>query len=151
MSKPIEFEETTSYLLARLSTAFRNTFERKMALDDLHLGQVFVLIELWREDGLKQIEIATRLNVAAPTINKSLKGLEEINLVTTRQAGKDGRVRKVFLTQKGLDIREKVERRWIDIESKCLVGFRDPERVNLDDLLRRLLAAFTDREFKDDE
>jgi MarR family transcriptional repressor of mepA len=122
-----------------------------MALDDLHLGQVFVLIELWREDGLKQIEIATRLNVAAPTINKSLKGLEEINLVTMRQAGKDGRVRKVFLTQAGLDIREKVERRWIDIESKCLVGFRDPERVNLDDLLRRLLAAFTDREFKDDE
>ena len=36
MNNKIEFEETTSYLLARVATAFRSSLERNMALIDLH-------------------------------------------------------------------------------------------------------------------
>lgn len=151
MNGQIDFEATTSYLLARVSMSFRNSLERQMALIDLHAGQVFVLMELWKEDGLRQIDLASRLNLAAPTVNKTLKGLEEVNLITIGKAGNDGRVRRVFLTKQGLEIREKIERQWIDLEESCLVGFREPERVILRDLLARLLAAFTGREFTENE
>ena len=154
MDKQIDFELTTSYLLARVSTAFRNSFERQMALIDLHAGQVFVLIELWKEDGLRQIDIATRLNLAAPTVNKTVGGLEEVNLVKIEKGSKgdkDGRVRRVYLTAKGHAIRETIERQWLDLEVDFLAGFREPEIVNLKDLLARLLASFTGRPTNDDE
>ncbi len=151
MDNKIEFEETTSYLLARVATAFRSSLERNMALIDLHAGHVFILIELWKEDGLRQIDLAKRLNIAAPTVFKTLKGLAEINLITLESDPNDGRVNRAFLTEKGRAKRDQVERQWIDLEESCLTVLREPERVNLNDLLNRLHAEFTGREIIDEE
>ena len=111
--EPIVFEETVSYLLAKVTTAYRNTIEQHMAKVDLHSGQVFVLIELWHKDGIKQIELAKLLNVKAPTVSNMLRGLEKINLVRTKKTAKDGRAMTVHLTEKGKKIRSEVEKRWI--------------------------------------
>ena len=82
MATRITFEDTVSFLLAKVTTAFRNSLERHMGAIGLHGGQIFVLLELWKQDGLRQIDLAKRLNLSAPTVNKMLKGLIEINLVT---------------------------------------------------------------------
>ena len=66
MAANIKFEETVSYLLAKVTTAFRNSLERHMGKIDLHGGQIFVLLELWEKDGLRQIDIANQLNLSAP-------------------------------------------------------------------------------------
>ena len=50
----IKFDETISYMLAKVTTAFRNALERHMAVIGLHGGQIFVLLELWQQDGLRQ-------------------------------------------------------------------------------------------------
>ena len=46
MADIIKFEETVSYLLAKVTTAFRNSLERHMGQIGLHGGQIFVLFEL---------------------------------------------------------------------------------------------------------
>ena len=60
MPEPIIFEETVSYHLAKVATAFRNSIEQHMASADLHSGQVFVMIELWRQDGMKPAKKSKR-------------------------------------------------------------------------------------------
>ena len=95
MATHIKFEDTVSYLLARVSTAFRNSLERLMGEIGLHGGQIFVLFELWQQDGLRQVDIANRLGVSAPTVNKMLKGLAEnasrhlILVTATPHSGKE--------------------------------------------------------------
>src|SRR5262245_3590020 len=91
MASHIKFEDTVSYLLGKVTTAFRNSLERHMGEIGLHGGQIFVLLELWKKDGLRQIDIAKRLSLSAPTINKMLKGLIEINLVTRSRIDNDAR------------------------------------------------------------
>ncbi|MDQ3794653.1 MAG: MarR family transcriptional regulator [Actinomycetota bacterium] len=56
-----------------------------MAEVELHVGQEMVLIELWREDGLRGGELAERLGVVSPTVTKMLRRLERCGLVSRRR------------------------------------------------------------------
>lgn len=150
MTANIKFEETVSYLLAKVTTAFRNSLERHMGKIDLHGGQIFVLLELWEKDGLRQIDIAKRLNLSAPTVNKMIKGLIEINLVTSERLEDDGRSTRIYLTKSGYAMRTNVEAQWVDLEESCLVGLSEIERLLLFDLLGRLRNTYTGRETAED-
>lgn len=108
----------------------------------LHSGQAFVLLELWKEDGLKQIDLAARLGVSAPTINKMVKGLRTIGLVRMVENKEDRRSANVYLTDNGYRIREKIEAEWIDLESASLARLTETERMVLADLLRKLVKAY---------
>src|SRR6478672_6209779 len=112
MAELIKFEETVSFRLAKVTTAFRNSLERHMGHIGLHGGQIFVLLELWKQDGLRQIDIAERLSLSAPTVNKMLKGLIEINLVSRNRLEDDARSTRIYLTQRSLDIRNEIEVQW---------------------------------------
>src|SRR5687767_3937640 len=122
MPAPIEFEDTVSYRLAKVTTAFRTALERHMGEIGLHGGQVFVLLELWKQDGLRQIDLAKRLSVKAPTITNMINGLIEINLVRRQRFEDDARSTRVFLTPQGRTIRQEVDLRWLDLEAEVLTG-----------------------------
>ncbi len=151
MSQPIVFEETVSYLLAKVTTAYRNAIERHMGSIGLHSGQAFVLIELWREDGLRQIDLARRLNVKAPTVNNMVKGLEQINLVRSMPTKGDGRSVSVHLTQKGKTIRSEVEKRWIDVEAECVGPLSPSDRFVLFEVLKKLRGTYTGQKMEDED
>ena len=151
MAELIKFEETVSYLLARVTTAFRNSLERQMGQIGLHGGQIFVLLELWKQDGLRQIDIAGRLNLSAPTINKMLKGLIEINLVTRSRLDNDARSTRIFLTERGREMREHIEEQWLELEENCLTGLTETERLVLFELLGKLRSTYTGTPGPDDD
>ncbi|MFL6374968.1 MAG: MarR family winged helix-turn-helix transcriptional regulator [Pyrinomonadaceae bacterium] len=150
MATEVKFEDTVTYRLARVTTAYRNALERHLARVDLHGGQVFVLIELWKQDGLRQVDIATQLNLSAPTINKILKGLAEINLITRAREQDDARSSRIFLTDKGKKIRSHVAAQWLELESDYLSKLTDTERLILPDLLGKLQSAYTGRTDEDE-
>ncbi|MEO6050141.1 MAG: MarR family transcriptional regulator [Pyrinomonadaceae bacterium] len=151
MAELIKFEDTVSYLLAKVTTAFRNSLERHMGEIGLHGGQIFVLFELWKQDGLRQIDIANRLSLSAPTVNKMLKGLIEINLVTRSRLDDDARSTRIFLTDRGADMREDVEAQWLELEENSLSGLTETERLVLFELLGKLRTTYTGREADSDD
>lgn len=64
-----------------------------------------ILIVLSNEkDGITQEEIATRLSVDKSGITRSIKSLEEKNLVERKKDHDDLRCNRVFLTDKGYDV-----------------------------------------------
>ena len=147
----IKFEETVSFLLAKVTTAFRNALERQMGTIGLHGGQIFVLLELWNQDGLRQIDIASRLNLSAPTVNKMLKGLIDINLVTRSRIDDDARSTRIFMTTRGHEMREHIEAQWLEMEENCLSGLTETERLVLFELLGKLRSTYTGAVQSDDE
>ena len=151
MAALIKFEETVSYMLAKVTTAFRNSLERHMGTIGLHGGQIFVLFELWKQDGLRQIDIADRLNLSAPTVNKMLKGLIEINLVTRVRIDDDARLTRIFLTETGREMRHDIEAQWLELEENCLSGLTETERLVLFDLLGKLRSTYTGKIESDDD
>jgi len=143
MTEDIKFEDTVSYMLAKVTTAFRSALERHMGVIGLHGGQIFVLQELWNQNGLRQIDLAKKLDVAAPTVNKMLKSLIEVNLVSCSRLDDDARSTRVFLTDQGRDMRHEVEKQWHELEGDCLKGLTETERLVLFDLLVKLRSTYT--------
>ncbi len=139
----IEFEQTTSFLLEKVATAFRNTISTSMEEIGLHRRQAFILMELWKEDGQRQVDLANRLSLAAATISKSLTGMAAINLIRFEMSDVDARTRRVFLTPTGRRIRSEVEKQWIDLEESCLSCINEVERLVLVQILNKLRARFT--------
>ncbi len=134
----MDFENTISFLLAKVTVAHRNLIQKSVKEAGLHSGQVFVLIELWKTDGQRQVDLAANLGLAPPTVNKILGGLLGGDFVTRAKYEDDARSTRIFLTQKGLDVREQLEEQWTKLEQQTLAGLTDTEALMLRQLLVKL-------------
>src|SRR5215475_13318698 len=134
----MKIEETVSYVLSRVTTAYRNSLERNMGLVGLHSGQVFLLFELWKQDGQRQVDLASKLGVSTPTINKMLLGLISSGLITRTRFENDARSTRIFLTQAGTDIQESVEAQWHELEEATVSGLSEGERLIIFEMLTKM-------------
>jgi len=137
----MNIEESAGYLLSKVTIAHRNLLERHLREIGLHSGQVFVLFELWKKDGQRQIDLAENVKLAPPTVNKILGGLLEADLVTRAKYENDARSTRIFLTEKGKDIRNDIEVVWDLIEEETISGLTETESLMLRQLLTRLLLS----------
>lgn len=145
----MKINETVSFALSRVGTAYRNSLERKMGEIGLHGGQVFILMELWKQDGQRQVDLASKIGVTTPTINKMILGLIQSGLVERTRLENDARSTRIFLTARGADIQESVESQWHELEVETVSGLTEAERLILFELLlkmKNLYAGSTDEE-----
>jgi DNA-binding MarR family transcriptional regulator len=133
-------EETTGYTLAKVCRAHRGNVGQILAEVGLHVGQEMVLIELWREDGLRGGELAQRLGVEPPTVTKMIRRLENCGLVTRRRDSEDARSFRVCLTDEGRSLEEPVAHCWEKVEEKTFAGMSAGERRTFHWLLTKVQA-----------
>ena len=134
----MDFENSISFLLAKVTVAHRNLIQKAVSEAGLHSGQVFVLFELWKKDGQRQIDLAANLGLSPPTVNKILGGLLGNDFVTRAKYEDDARSTRIFLTQKGLDVRGQLEEQWTKLEQQTVAGLTDTETLMLRQLLVKL-------------
>ena len=139
----IDFENTITYLLTPISNAYWAKLEKSMNEINLHSGQVFVLVALWKQDGQSQIELSKNLNVAPPTVNKMVKSLVESGFIQSQRDTKDTRIVRIFLTKKGNDCKNPIEEQWLKLEVQILSNFTETEKLILFDLFGKLKKNLT--------
>ena len=139
----MKIEGTVSFMLSRVTTAFRNSLERSMSVVGLHSGQVFILLELWKRDGQRQVDLAARLGVTTPTINKMLLGLIDSGLVRRVRLENDNRATRIFLTDAGSSLKEPVETQWHELEENTVAGLTEAERLIMFELLNKMKNLYS--------
>ena len=139
----MKIDETVSFALSRVGTAYRNSLERKMGQVGLHGGQVFILMELWKQDGQRQVDLAARIGVTTPTINKMVLGLIQSGLVERTRLENDARSTRIFLTARGSDVRDSVESQWHELEEETVTGLTEAERLILFELLLKMKNLYS--------
>jgi DNA-binding MarR family transcriptional regulator len=144
----MKIHESISYRLARVATGHRTSLEKSMNEIGLHGGQAFVLLELWKRDGMRQVDLAKRLEVSRPTINKTLAGLIESGFVIRTKVDDDARSTRIFLTELGMSVEEKVREQWHQLEERLLGELTETEVLVLHQLLGKLGPA---KEADDDD
>jgi DNA-binding MarR family transcriptional regulator len=132
--------KTTGYLLARVCKAHRGNVGAALAEVGLHVGQEMVLLHLWRRDGLTPSELAEALGVEPPTVTNMLSRMERTGLLKRCRDPQDARCTRVYLTERGRELREPVERCWEVVEERAFAGVTAEEKA----LLRRLLVRIHD-------
>ena len=136
----VPVEETVGFALAKACRAHRTNVGAALAEVGLHVGQEMVLLELWREDGLKGGELAARLRVEPPTVTRMLQRLEGCGLVERRRDPDDARSFRVYLTRKGRDLEGPVAECWGRVEAQTFKGMSEEEKLLLRGLLARVRA-----------
>lgn len=132
--------ETTGYLLARACKAHRGAVGATLAEVGLHVGQEMVLSHLWGQDGLTPSELADRLGVEPPTVTNTLSRMERSGLLERCRDQRDARCTRVYLTEKGRELRDPVQRRWEAVQERAFARITPEEET----LLRGLLARIHD-------
>jgi DNA-binding MarR family transcriptional regulator len=131
-------EESTGFTLAKVCRAHRSNVGELLSHVGLHVGQEMVLIELWRDDGLRGGELAERLGVEPPTVTKMLRRLERCGLISRRRDPEDARSFRVYLTDEGRSLEEPVARCWESADEKTLAGMSAGERRTFHRLLTKV-------------
>ncbi len=126
------------FVYLQTANNYRNLLEKEVNKFDLHYAQISVLNLLWQTDGMSQKRIASTLALSQPTVNKMIKSLLQSNFVKCRQCENDGRIMRVFLTEKGKNVEDNVVSAVNEIQEKFFSSLSETEQLILKQILERL-------------
>lgn len=107
--------------------------------------QYITMMALWEERQITVGDLGKKLYLDSGTLTPLLRKLEEAGYVTRTRSASDERVVEICVTQKGLDLREKVK----DIPHKlgknimCGSGLTEEETAQLYTLLYKVIDGTT--------
>ncbi|MBT9383943.1 MarR family transcriptional regulator [Pseudooceanicola sp. CBS1P-1] len=81
-----------------LARTLRKTFDHRAKSLGLTFARAQAMLAIARQEGMSQSHLAETLDIEAPTMNRTLDGLEEAGFIERRPQPHDRRVRQVFLT-----------------------------------------------------
>jgi len=124
--------------LAETSRMLRRQFDRRAASLGTTSAQWRAMFRLGREPGLKQVELAERLDVEPITAGRIIDRLEDAGLVERRRDPVDRRVWLLFLTEKAEPVIEQLKIVAEEILAGALEGISREELAALRGTLERI-------------
>lgn len=131
-------EDEIREILDEIAAKKRRGYSEKLRQLNLHIGQDQLLCRLWKEDGVTQSQLSERLSCEPPTVANMVKALENYGLIYRQRDPLDGRVNRVYLTHKGQDLKEPIEKVWRKQQDKLLDGMSSDELLLLKALLEKM-------------
>lgn len=128
-------EKEIRELLHSIAVKSRKEYASKFRDVDLYIGQETALCHLWQGDGITQSQLRDKMGCKSSTVSNMLRKLEQDQIIYREQEQEDGRIYKVFLTEKGKNLRVPVTAIWEAQQKKMLNGILPEELL----LMRRLL------------
>ncbi|MDR0199214.1 MAG: MarR family transcriptional regulator [Streptococcaceae bacterium] len=113
------------------------------------MGARGLLVKLWEKDGLTNSEISELLDIKPSSVTAQVKELESQGLVERKQDENDGRVSRVFLTEKGREAQNKGRETRNGMSEKIFESLTADEQVQLRDLLQKLADNQISAEWRD--
>lgn len=106
----------------------------------LHPGQVALMKELSKREGMSQKELADALHIKPPTVAVSVKRMERSGFIKRKQDEFDQRMSRLYLTENGKNICDEMMKIVDDNEKVLFDGFEQGEVY----LFKRFLKQMID-------
>jgi DNA-binding MarR family transcriptional regulator len=136
----LRLENQLCFALYAATRAMTKTYRERLGPMGLTYPQYIVLTVLWERDGPTISELGRTLMLDSGTLTPLLKRLEGMKLVTRKRRFEDEREVEVWLTAKGLEMRELAL--GVREHVVCRVGMMESEiatlRADLMDLIARV-------------
>lgn len=104
----------------------------------LEVGHVPCLMQVYRHPGITQEQLSFYNGMDKGTTARSIKQLEELDLVYRKTDLSDRRVNHLFLTQKGIEVRNQMAQIILELHEMLYEGFEIEEIDRLMELLQRM-------------
>lgn len=126
------------FLFIEVSHLHHRAVHRAVRGLGIHRGQPPLLHELWKKDGMTQSEIGEQLHVQPSTVSNMVSRMAEAGFVERRDDPVDHRVSRVYLTEKGSCVRERLLAAERELTYRMIEGLGDEEQETLTQLLMRI-------------
>ena len=131
------------YLVSRatllVTTALRQEL-REAGVDHVRPAYLGVLLTLWREDGLKVVDLGRRAGLEPSTMTGLLDRMERDGLLARASDPEDRRAHRIHLTEKGHEAMQPVSDVMDRALGRILNGIEPRDLAGLKQTLRRILA-----------
>jgi MarR family transcriptional regulator, organic hydroperoxide resistance regulator len=124
--------------LDKVSSKMRRDYSESLRELNLYVGQDNLLARLWAGDGITQMQLCDHLKCEPPTVTNMVKSLEQNGFIIRKRDERDGRVMRIYLTDKGKELEKPVDFKWKQQQEKLLNSISPEERVVLRDLMKRM-------------
>ena len=121
---------------------------KRMEKYNIGQGQFMFLLELYIEDGRNQEELSKVLKIDKGTTARAIKKLEEEGYIERFKYEKDKRSNKIYLTQKGRDIKESIFSVLDEWERKMSEHLDESEKELMIKLLKKVCLNIDKQEEK---
>ncbi len=135
-------DEQLKNLIEKLFISYRDTFsDAKRVLDKHSIGlahhKVIHLLSMY--EGISISELLKRLKVTKQSLNRVLKDLIKLEIITFKKDDQDTRVKHVFLNEKGKKLFNEI----FDLQKKrvynALLKSSSEEVINFDNVLSKII------------
>ena len=135
-------DEQLKDLIEKLFVSYRETFsDAKKVLNRYSIGlahhKVIHLLSMYQ--GISISELLKRLKVTKQSLNRVLKDLIKLEIITFKKDDQDTRVKHVFLNEKGKKIFNEI----FDLQKKriynALLNSSSEEVINFDNVLSKII------------
>jgi len=134
-------EDQEDFVLSFVRTfkALQEALTAALAEYGVHPGQNMMLSALRDNDGRTPGELAGRLGITGPTVVKAAQRMEASGLVTRRRDDKDGRLVRIYLTDRGRSVVQPIEDDIRAIGQRATTGLTPEQRQTLMAALAKIL------------
>ena len=135
-------DEQLKDLIEKLFVSYRETFsDAKKVLNKYSIGvahhKVIHLLSMYQ--GISISELLKRLKITKQSLNRVLKDLIKLEIVTFKKDDQDTRVKHIFLNEKGKKIFNEI----FDLQKKriynALLNSNSEEVINFDNVLSKII------------
>ena len=138
MTIPESLTDCPYYLITRASLTSTAYLKRELAeagVTQVRPAYLGVLMSLWREDGLKVVDLGRRAGLEPSTMTGMLDRMERDGLLARHPDPEDRRAQRIMLTDEGRSMQKQVE----DVVDRTLVGILDGVAKRDIELLKKTL------------
>lgn len=119
--------ESLPFEIAETALAMRRAFDRRASATGVTRAQWRVLWRLDREPGLRQVELAERLDIEPITLCRIVDRLEEAGLIERRRDPDDRRAWRLELTAKAAPVIVQLNELGAGLQREAFAGLEEAE------------------------
>lgn len=132
------------------SRMLRHMFNDAAKEEGLFAGQQHIILALFNNEGITVGEIARQLDITPATVSVSIKRLEKSGFVKKQADDTNARITKLYLTDKGRKIPDRIRERMDSQEKYITMGLTDEQRNMFSDMLDTVINNMKNKEGFDD-
>lgn len=140
MSRKLILQDFLPYLLNRAGLRIGLMFSRDIEHHDITLPMWRVMIELWHNGDHRLGELSERTSIDISTLSRLLVAMQRKHLIVRRRSGLDGRALSLTLTERGLELTEKIAPFALHYEEVAMMGLSDSDVKRLKLLLKKVFS-----------
>jgi DNA-binding MarR family transcriptional regulator len=120
-------QETLGFLLSDTSRLLRRAFQEKLVGSELSMSEAKALFYVSRQEGLRQVDLASLLEVQPIAAARLIDRLESLDLLERRPAPDDRRAYLLYLLPRAHPVLERFEADAADIRQIATKGLNRAE------------------------